>query len=215
MATSRLSTRLTSLLLMERRISPLPSKLHQCRRKASSYTGMEELSEDVDPISSLSIPGPTEQMVESFDPVLRSKNRKRRLPSSRYSLLPQNPSPFSSSPVTSSPVAPPPSPNHTSLTDLAATNSALQNTIVAPCTPTNPRHPQIPPRASSYLARSPSPASSKHTPARWRRTSSPCSTSTILRAHFPALPRSVSAVGRAHRRTSKTGPYALPAARRV
>lgn len=49
---------------------------------------MEELSEDVDPISSLSIPGPTEQMVESFDPVLRSKNRKRRLPSSRYQFRP-------------------------------------------------------------------------------------------------------------------------------
>lgn len=209
MATSRLSTRFTSLLLMERRISPLRCKLHQCRRKASSYTGMEELSEDVDSISSLSFPGPTEQMIESFDPVLRSKNRKRQLPSSRCSLLPPKPSPFSSSP------GPPHSPNHTLLTDLAATNSALQNTIVVPCTPTNRRHPPIPPRASSYLAHSPSPASSKHTPAPWRRTSSPCSTSTILRVRFPVLPRSASAVGRAHRRTSKTGHYALPAARPV
>ena len=58
----------------------------QCPRKAStlaSSRGMDELSEDVDPSSSLTTPGPTESMVQSFDPVKRSKARKIPLPRSR------------------------------------------------------------------------------------------------------------------------------------
>lgn len=91
MATSRLSSRFNFFLLVERRTSPLRCSHHLCRRKASSYTGMEELSEDIDPLSSLTVPGPTEKMIQSFNPAQQSKKRKRQLPPSRYCLLPPNP----------------------------------------------------------------------------------------------------------------------------
>ncbi|MCJ1346755.1 hypothetical protein MMC31_004973, partial [Peltigera leucophlebia] len=66
--------------------SPLSSSSGQCRRKASTYSSsreMAELSEDVDPSSSLTTPGPTESMVQSFDPVKKSRARKVPLPRSR------------------------------------------------------------------------------------------------------------------------------------
>lgn len=109
MAASRLSTRLTSPLIKERRISPLQCNRHICRRKASSYTGMQELSEEIDSLSSLSTPGPTEGMIQSFDPVRQSKKRKRQLPSSRYSLLspPPNLPIMPCSPSSQLPVPPP------------------------------------------------------------------------------------------------------------
>lgn len=67
-------------------LSPLSSSSGQCRRKASTYSHfreMAELSEDVDPSSSLTTPGPTESMVQSFDPVKKSRARKVPLPRSR------------------------------------------------------------------------------------------------------------------------------------
>ena len=67
-------------------LSPLSSRSGQCRRKASTYSSYREtteLSEDVDPSSSLTIPGPTESMVQSFDPVKKSRARKVPLPRSR------------------------------------------------------------------------------------------------------------------------------------
>lgn len=91
MATSKLSTRFASLLSIERRTSSLRCYHPLCRRNASSSASMEELSEDIDPMSSLSTPGPTEKMIESFNPVQQSQKRKRQLPSSRYSPLPPNP----------------------------------------------------------------------------------------------------------------------------
>lgn len=67
-------------------LSPLSSSSGHCRRKASTYSHfreMAELSEDVDPSSSLTTPGPTESMVQSFDPVKKSRARKVPLPRSR------------------------------------------------------------------------------------------------------------------------------------
>ncbi|KAM0804695.1 54S ribosomal protein L7 [Usnea florida] len=54
------------------------------RRKASTFNGMTELSEDVEPLSSMQTPGPSAEHLASFDPIARSKRRKRRLPPSRY-----------------------------------------------------------------------------------------------------------------------------------
>ncbi|KAF6223589.1 hypothetical protein HO133_000432 [Letharia lupina] len=53
-------------------------------RKASTFNGMTELSEDVDPLSSMQTPGPSEEHRASFDPIARSRRRKTPLPSSRY-----------------------------------------------------------------------------------------------------------------------------------
>lgn len=72
------------LLRQQESLSLLSSS--QCFRKASTYSSsreMAELSEDVDPTSSLTTPGPTASMVQSFDPVKRSKARKVPLPRSR------------------------------------------------------------------------------------------------------------------------------------
>lgn len=49
---------------------------------------MTELSEDVDPLSSMQIPGPSEEHIAAFDPIARSRRRKTQLPSSRYKFRP-------------------------------------------------------------------------------------------------------------------------------
>ncbi len=68
---------------------PLRRKTHQSlqcihiHRKASTYHGMAELSEDVDPSSSMQIPGPSEEHIKAFDPIARSRRRAKPLPPSR------------------------------------------------------------------------------------------------------------------------------------
>ncbi|KAL2052794.1 hypothetical protein ABVK25_007035 [Lepraria finkii] len=49
---------------------------------------MTELSEDVDPTSSMQIPGPSEEHIKQFDPIARSRRREKQLPSSRYRFRP-------------------------------------------------------------------------------------------------------------------------------
>ncbi|KAK4691696.1 hypothetical protein P7C71_g5360, partial [Lecanoromycetidae sp. Uapishka_2] len=69
--------------------TPLRRRAHQglrclnAHRKASTFNGMTELSEDVDPSSSMHIGGPSEEHIKSFDPIARTKRRERQLPPSR------------------------------------------------------------------------------------------------------------------------------------
>ncbi|KAL6713157.1 54S ribosomal protein L7, mitochondrial [Lecanora helva] len=63
-------------------------RCHSMSRRASTFNGMTELSEDVDPSSSMQIAGPSEEHVKSFDPVARSRRRGKQLPSSRYRYRP-------------------------------------------------------------------------------------------------------------------------------
>ena len=53
------------------------------RRGLSVDSEVAEPLEDVDPSSSLSSPGPTEDIIESFNPVQRSRKRHKELPPSR------------------------------------------------------------------------------------------------------------------------------------
>lgn len=64
--------------------SPHPSRRCQCSsRQASTFPGMAELSEDVDPTSSLQVQPPGETAIKSFDPIKRSRQRTKKLPPSR------------------------------------------------------------------------------------------------------------------------------------
>lgn len=107
---------------------PLRCSYRPSRRKSSTYTGMAELSEDVEPSTSFALPGPTQEMVQSFDPVKRNKGRKRPLPPSRYpSPNPPSPLPLQTKTATNPPLKlsiplpkilpwpPPPSPTPSSL----------------------------------------------------------------------------------------------------
>ncbi|KAL8710968.1 MAG: hypothetical protein Q9220_004567 [cf. Caloplaca sp. 1 TL-2023] len=58
------------------------------RRKASSYIEGTDVSEDVVADSSLLAPQPGQEVVQSWDPVQRSRNRRRPLPPSRYKFRP-------------------------------------------------------------------------------------------------------------------------------
>ncbi|CAO1603920.1 MAG: hypothetical protein LQ349_003455 [Xanthoria aureola] len=58
------------------------------RRSASTYTIETDLSEDVVPDSSLLAPQPDQDIVAAWDPVQRSRNRRRQLPPSRYKFRP-------------------------------------------------------------------------------------------------------------------------------
>ncbi|KAI9721509.1 MAG: hypothetical protein M1812_002271 [Candelaria pacifica] len=60
------------------------------RRSASTEIPVAaiEPSEDVDPSSSFQSPSPPEEVVQSFDPIGRSRSRKRELPPSRYRFRP-------------------------------------------------------------------------------------------------------------------------------
>ncbi|KAI4243750.1 MAG: hypothetical protein L6R40_003363 [Gallowayella cf. fulva] len=58
------------------------------RRKASTLTNETDASEDVIPDSSLLAPQPDQEIVTSWDPVQRSRARRRQLPSSRYKYRP-------------------------------------------------------------------------------------------------------------------------------
>ncbi len=86
MAASYASPRLVSL-------SQKPTQKFVClrcqwstKRKASTstYNTETDLSEDVVPDSSLLAPQPGQDIVTSWDPIQRSRNRKRQLPPSRY-----------------------------------------------------------------------------------------------------------------------------------
>jgi large subunit ribosomal protein L5 len=62
-----------------------PSLGKKGRRNVSSEaveSGSEHL-QDLDPLSSLAAPGPSEEIQKSFDPVGQSQLRKRQLPKSR------------------------------------------------------------------------------------------------------------------------------------
>ncbi|KAI9700356.1 MAG: hypothetical protein M1836_002371 [Candelina mexicana] len=59
------------------------------RRSASTETPATlEVSEDVDPSSSFQTPPPSEDTIQSFDPVARSRSRTKELPPSRYRFRP-------------------------------------------------------------------------------------------------------------------------------
>ncbi|KAL8667669.1 MAG: hypothetical protein Q9202_000524 [Teloschistes flavicans] len=58
------------------------------RRKTSTFSDKTDLSEDVVPDSSLITPDPSEDVIKSWDPVQRSRNRRRQLPPTRFSLRP-------------------------------------------------------------------------------------------------------------------------------
>ena len=69
-----------------------PSKPYAClrcqwnaRRKASTAAVETDLSEDVVPDSSLGTSQPDQDFIRSWDPVQRSRSRRRQLPPSRYS----------------------------------------------------------------------------------------------------------------------------------
>ncbi|MCJ1224068.1 hypothetical protein MMC12_000711 [Toensbergia leucococca] len=86
MASRSLPARLACAVLSKQS----PSIAQRCvgRRKASSFSGMQEISEDIDSSSSLYQPGPSPDTVDSFNPVGRSKQRARQLPASRYQFRP-------------------------------------------------------------------------------------------------------------------------------
>ncbi|KAL9601712.1 MAG: hypothetical protein Q9219_002323 [cf. Caloplaca sp. 3 TL-2023] len=58
------------------------------RRQASTSYNEVDLSEDVVPDSSLLTPDPSQDVINSWNPVQRSKNRRRQLPPSRYQFRP-------------------------------------------------------------------------------------------------------------------------------
>ncbi|KAL8805475.1 MAG: hypothetical protein Q9182_001930 [Xanthomendoza sp. 2 TL-2023] len=58
------------------------------RRKASTYASNIDVSEDVVPDSSLLAPQPEQDVIASWDPVQRSRSRRRQLPPSRYQYRP-------------------------------------------------------------------------------------------------------------------------------
>lgn len=176
MAASKLPTRLALSLSRESRHLSLRCSQRPSRRKSSTYTGMNELSEDVEPSSTFSIPGPTEDMIQSFNPVEREKGRRRPLPPSRYTSPPF-------------PLAKP------QLTPIEAINTVPQDTTVVHFILTSHLPLPTPPPASSYPVPSPSPACNKHTPAHSLRTSSPYSTSTIHLAPSQVPPPLGSARG--------------------
>ncbi|KAK0512925.1 hypothetical protein JMJ35_004942 [Cladonia borealis] len=71
--------------------APWRRKSYQClysTRKTSTFNGMTELSEDVVPESSLQVPGPSEEHIQRFNPIARSKRRRSQLPPSRYQFRP-------------------------------------------------------------------------------------------------------------------------------
>ncbi|KAI4213715.1 MAG: hypothetical protein LQ351_003681 [Letrouitia transgressa] len=57
---------------------------HTTRRKASNWPVSTDASEDVVPESSHLVPLPSEETIQAYDPVARSRARKRPLPPSRY-----------------------------------------------------------------------------------------------------------------------------------
>lgn len=79
-----------SLLLTER--APLTCLRCQwsVRRQASTTSNEVDVSEDVVPDSSLLVPEPSEDILQSWDPVQRSRSRREQLPPSRYSPLPSS-----------------------------------------------------------------------------------------------------------------------------
>ncbi|CAF9922576.1 MAG: hypothetical protein HETSPECPRED_005092 [Heterodermia speciosa] len=72
--------------------SSYPTKLSRWRclpkRESSIYTGLQEISEDILPRSSLQRSGPSDEAIQSFDPVASTKARKTQLPPSRYQFRP-------------------------------------------------------------------------------------------------------------------------------
>jgi hypothetical protein len=83
MASQKLPSKLSSFLCKDSR--PLNPRCHCIgRRKASTFVSAIERSEDVVPSSSHQAPGPSEEVVKSFNPVARSRSRKTQLPPSRY-----------------------------------------------------------------------------------------------------------------------------------
>ena len=54
------------------------------RRNASTYTGLTELSEDVEGSSSLAVPAPSPGEVQDFNPLKRAQDRPVPLPPSRF-----------------------------------------------------------------------------------------------------------------------------------
>ena len=73
--------------------SSYPTKLSRWRclpkRESSIYTGLQEISEDILPQSSLQRSGPSDEAIQSFDPVASTKARKTQLPPSRYTHHPR------------------------------------------------------------------------------------------------------------------------------
>jgi len=130
-------------------------------RDASTFNGMTELSEDVDPSSSMHIEGPSEEHIKSFDPIARTKRRERQLPSSRSVSYVSTLYDYS--------INSPPNRRLLSYSSLlltyiySDTATAPQNTTAVPCTLTNPLQWPPPHPASTPPAPSPSPASSKPT----------------------------------------------------
>ena len=81
MVSSRTSSFLISI--PHRSVRPRLSICPHQNRHASTYTGTTELSEDIEPSSSLQAPGPSEDHLKTFNPIARARRRKTQLPPSR------------------------------------------------------------------------------------------------------------------------------------
>lgn len=71
-----------SKLLLRDAPRRLPAAACRTRRHASTKASTKDLA-DLEPSSSLVIPGPSEEVVKSYDPVKRAEARRRELPPSR------------------------------------------------------------------------------------------------------------------------------------
>jgi len=155
-----------------------------CRRNASS-----EAVREVEAGSSFEVPPPSEEVVRDYDPVARSRLRRRgnkQLPPSRYAHA----------------IAP----QATSRSQPVDTNTAPPSTTAALCIPTSLRRSRTPHHDSSSPGRSVSPVSSKRTRARSPLTSSPSHTSTTPQATEPQRRNRDYENGQATHRTTRIVP---------
>lgn len=162
------------------------------RRNASS-----EAVKEVEDASSFEVPPPAEELVKSYDPVARSRLRRRgnkQLPPSRYG-------PSYGTPA------------NALRSCIIDTSTARPSTTAVPSTPTSRRQSRIHLRVSTSLDLLVSPVSSKPTRARSPRTCSPSHTNTIPQATEPPRPTSAYASGPVTRHTLRTVPCDLHEAR--
>lgn len=199
MSKSRLPHRLGSIVLKDHSFSTWKCQSISWR-KASTYNGVTELSEDIDSSSPLYAPALPEDRIEAFDPSKRSRKQKRWLPRSRF--VPTLFSPSHSALILTNL---PPFPKN------LATSIAPPDLIVALYTLTSHLPLQTLLLAASSQAPSPSHDCNKPIQALWPPTSSHSSTTTIPPALSLARLRPDCAPGRVIHRISKTGPCALRA----
>ncbi|KAI9836739.1 MAG: hypothetical protein M1837_003252 [Sclerophora amabilis] len=89
MALRDLPFRLSSQVSRHARPVVGPVRFLNASRKASAATApAEDAADDLDLSSSHPLPGPSEEVIRTFDPVKRSRRRSKQLPSSRYRFRP-------------------------------------------------------------------------------------------------------------------------------